>query len=121
MQRDVVVLPQPLSPTSASVSPGSHVEAHAVDRAHVADHATEKAPADREELLQALDFEERRARPAEPSCAPRRVEEARRALVLAHALERRLGPVAALRHEVGAARMEGTSGRPVVRMRDGAG
>ncbi len=30
----VTLLPQPDSPTTASVSPGMHVERHAVDRAH---------------------------------------------------------------------------------------
>ena len=52
MQRAVVVLPQPLSPTRPERLALVDVEADAVDRAHVADRPLQKALANREELLQ---------------------------------------------------------------------
>ncbi len=59
MQREVVVLPQPLSPTSDSVSPRRSVEAHVVDRPHVADQPAQESPADREELPKAPHVEKK--------------------------------------------------------------
>ena len=44
----MVVLPEPLSPTSPTVSPSRTVDANAVDRAHMADDAAQHAAADRE-------------------------------------------------------------------------
>jgi len=41
MQRAVVVLPHPLSPTSASVSPFWIVKLDTVHRAHLPDHASQ--------------------------------------------------------------------------------
>ena len=48
MARPVVVLPQPLSPTSPSVSPRPTAQAHAVDGAHRPVHPPQEARADRE-------------------------------------------------------------------------
>ena len=59
-QRPVVLLPQPDSPTRPSVSPGGQLEADAVDRMHVVDHAAQQPAADREVLLQVLDLQQRR-------------------------------------------------------------
>ena len=47
MQRPVVDLPQPDSPTSPSVSPARDVEAHAVDGMHAVDLAREAPALDR--------------------------------------------------------------------------
>ena len=58
MQREVVVLPQPLSPTRASVSPSPDREADVVDGAHCADRLLEEAAPDREELLEVADVEQ---------------------------------------------------------------
>ena len=60
MQRAVVVLPQPLSPTRPSVSPSCTVKLDVVDRAHMADDAAEHALGDREELPQSAHVEQRR-------------------------------------------------------------
>ena len=61
MQRPVVVLPQPDSPTRPSVSPARDVEADAVDRVHLADA---RARADRRSigkcLTQVADAQSRR-------------------------------------------------------------
>ena len=61
MQRPVVLLPQPDSPTSAERLAGSEVEADAVDRVHAFDFAAEPAAVDREVLDQVLHLEQRRA------------------------------------------------------------
>ena len=53
ISRPVVVLPQPDSPTSASVSPAQHLEVEPVDRLHRPDLALQQPPGDREVLLQA--------------------------------------------------------------------
>ena len=59
MQRAIVDLPQPDSPTMPSVSPCLHREADAVDRLDRADLLLEDDPArDREVLLQVLDDEQ---------------------------------------------------------------
>ena len=61
MQRPVVVLPQPLSPTSPSVSPRRDREVDAVDRLHVADLARQHdAFGDREMHGEAAHLEQRR-------------------------------------------------------------
>ena len=57
--RPTVVLPQPDSPTSPSVSPRSSVERHAVDGAHLARLARKHAAEDREPDVQVLNFENR--------------------------------------------------------------
>ena len=55
IESEVTLLPQPDSPTTASVSPGAHRERHAVDRAHDA--------VAREEMgLEVLDLEQRSGR-----------------------------------------------------------
>ena len=59
MQRDAVVLPQPLSPTSPSVSPSLTVKLDIVDGAHMADDALQEALGDGEEFLQAAHVEQR--------------------------------------------------------------
>ncbi len=61
MARPVVVLPQPLSPTSPSVSPRLHAQADAVDSAHRSLHPPQQPRADREMHLQVADLEEREA------------------------------------------------------------
>ena len=59
MQRAIVDLPQPDSPTTPSVSPSLDAEADPVDRLHGRDLLLEDDPArDREVLRQALDDEE---------------------------------------------------------------
>ena len=59
MQRAIVDLPQPDSPTTPSVSPFLHRERHAVDGLHGRDFLLEDDPArDREVLLQVLDDEQ---------------------------------------------------------------
>ena len=59
MQRAIVDLPQPDSPTTPSVSPSRRVKRDAVDRLHGRDLLLEDDPArDREVLLQVLDDEQ---------------------------------------------------------------
>ena len=65
--RPVVVLPQPDSPTSESVSPALDREVDPVDGLDGADLALQQAPADREVLDQPVDLEQvRRRRPPVP-------------------------------------------------------
>ena len=59
MQRAVVVLPQPLSPTRPSVSPFVDVEVDAVDGADVAHRPLQEALPDRKELLQPVTSQQR--------------------------------------------------------------
>ena len=55
--RPVVVLPQPLSPTSPNVSPSFNLQADIVDGFDVADGAFEEAASDWEMLLEILDLQ----------------------------------------------------------------
>ena len=64
MQRPVVDLPEPNSPTSPSVSPGCDVEAHSVDRVNHCGIARQEAAADLEVLGQVLDAQKRLAHAA---------------------------------------------------------
>ena len=82
MQRAVVVLPQPLSPTSAERLALVDVKVDAVHGAHVADRPLQKALPDRKELLQAGDPEQRRS--AAGRSHPSLVEEAAHGVLIRH-------------------------------------
>ena len=85
MQRAVVVLPQPLSPTRPSVSPSLHSEAHVVHSAHMAGDAAEHALRDREELAQPANVEQRRGGHAGSVAVAVQGSSSRRGAVPAHA------------------------------------
>ena len=57
IQRDTVVLPQPLSPTRARVSPRADCEADVLHGAHLPGLALQETATNREFLKQAVDLE----------------------------------------------------------------
>ena len=84
MQRAIVDLPQPDSPTTPSVSPSRTRERHAVDRLHRGDLLLEDDPArDREVLLEVLDDEQLVARQRGRSSSAPSHRHGRLAIVLA--------------------------------------
>ena len=112
MQRPVVDLPQPDSPTRPSVSPGAMSKLTPSTACTTSALRAEQAAADREVLDQVLDAQERLNRLAHRAAisSAGSIEHAGD-LVAAADLAQRRHRLAALRHRVAAARREAAAGR----------